>query len=94
MNKYKSEYIVRNEEINSSAIDILRCRKEQNYLDAVRELYQKGVESFRAYCRIIDTTKDWDGACEFSEYTSLLERGISVLRWEFLYFEHEVKERP
>lgn len=94
MNKYKSEYIVRNEEINSSAIDILRLHKERKYLDAVKELYQMGVESFRARCLIIDTTKDWDGVCEFSEYTSLLERGVSVLRWEFLYFEHEVKERP
>lgn len=94
MMKYSIEYAATNLELRSSAIDVLKVRREEKYLVGVRELYHMGVETFRSHCRIIDTTREWDGGCEFSEYTLLLEQETSLLRWEFLYHEHEVKERP
>lgn len=85
--RYRTRLKIVNNVIRHSSLDVLAREKDREYHKTVRELYKKGVTSFRAWCRTIDTTQEYKGGCLFEDWERYAREDVSSVEWEFILYD-------
>lgn len=87
---YKVRREIPNTEINTTPFNVFDYYRKKTYLESVEYLYNSEVYSFKAECRMVNTSGCWPGIpkgeeADWEEYMTFLERGLSFIEWIFKF---------